>query len=217
MEEEAVTGIVPDLMAFYKGFLDNLPVWGQDFINLFLLVILVVGLCAIIWKFYTIISRKNMFRLNLNKYIKSKNSVKERILGWLLYFLEYIIIIPFIIFFWFALFTFFLIIMTEIEMATILIISAICISAIRMTAYYKEDLSKELAIMLTLDLLVFAMLTQGVFNFERIIGNFLQLSIFFSDIIIYLVFIVCLEIIMRLLDFIFSLSGLTEESEGKKI
>jgi hypothetical protein len=107
-------------------------------------------------------------------------------------------------------------ILTEIEMATILIISAICISAIRMTAYYKEDLSRELAIMLTLDLLVFAMLTQGVFNFERIIENFASIGIFFGDIIIYLFFIVFIEIIMRILDHIFSWSGLAEEDEGKK-
>jgi len=216
MTAEVTEGIVPEIVTVYKGFLANFPLWGQDFINLFLLVILVVALCIIIWKFYTVISRKNMFRLNLNKYKKPNNSPREKVIGWLLYFLEYIIIIPFIIFFWFAIFTFFLMIMTEIEMATILIISAICISAIRMTAYYKEDLSKELAIMLTLDLLVFAMLTQGIFNFERIIGNFLQLSVFFNEIIIYLLFIVCIEIILRFLDFVFSLSGLAEESEEKK-
>ena len=165
-------GLNADITAFYKGLLENFPSWLQNFINLFLLVILLVGICILIWKFYTILSRKNMFKLNLNKFDKSTNSNFEKIFGWLLYFLEYIIIIPFFIFFWFALLTFFLLILTEIEVGTILIIAAIFISAIRMTAYYREDLSKELAIMLTLDLLVFAILTQGVFSFERIINNF---------------------------------------------
>jgi hypothetical protein len=104
-------------------------------------------------------------------------------------------------------------ILTEIEVGTILIIAAIFISAIRMTAYYREDLSKELAIMLTLDLLVFAILTQGVFSFERIINNFSQLPIFAGETIIYFLFIVCLEIILRILDFVFSFSGLKEAGE----
>jgi hypothetical protein len=206
-------GLNADITAFYKGLLENFPSWLQNFINLFLLVILLVGICILIWKFYTILSRKNMFKLNLNKFDKSTNSNFEKIFGWLLYFLEYIIIIPFFIFFWFALLTFFLLILTEIEVGTILIIAAIFISAIRMTAYYREDLSKELAIMLTLDLLVFAILTQGVFSFERIINNFSQLPIFAGETIIYFLFIVCLEIILRILDFVFSFSGLKEAGE----
>lgn len=213
MASEVTEGLTADITTFYKGFLANFSPWLQDFINLFLLVIVMVGVCIVIWKFYTIISKKNMFKLNLNKFSKPNNSPQERVLGWLLYFLEYIIIIPFFIFFWFALLTFFLLILTEIKVATILIIAAIFISAIRMTAYYKEDLSKELAIMLTLDLLVFAILTQGVFSIERIIGNLSQLPVFAGEIFIYLLFIVFLEIILRILDFAFSFSGLKETGE----
>ena len=85
-----------------------------------------------------------------------------------------------------------------------------------MTSYYKEDLARELAKMLPFNLLAIAMLTQGIFNFERIIGNFSQLSVFFNEIIIYLLFIVFLEIIMRFFDFIFSLLGLEKEGEEKE-
>lgn len=216
MAEEITSELITDIISAYNGLLAALPSWAQNFVNLFLLVILLVGFCVIIWKFYTVISRKNIFRLNLNKYNKAGHSIWEKALAGLLYFLEYVIIIPFLIFFWFVFFTLFLILMTEMEMGTILIISAVCISAIRMTAYYKEDLSKELAIMLTLDLLVFAILTQGLFSIERIIGNFAQLPVFFNSIIIYFLFIVCLEVIMRFLDFVFSFFGLEKEGEEKE-
>lgn len=214
---EPVSGLGADLVSAYNGFLYNLPAWAQNFINLFLLVILVVIYSIIIWKFYRFIATKNIFGLNLNKYNKSNHRFQEKILAVVLYFLEYIVIIPFLIFFWFAIFTFFLILLTkEIGISTILMISAIIISAVRMVAYYKEDLSRELAKLLPLNLLAIAMLTQGLFNFERILENFSQLSVFFNKIIIYLLFIVSLEIILRFFDFIFSLFGLEEEDEEKE-
>ncbi|MEK6829472.1 MAG: hypothetical protein AABY15_05045 [Nanoarchaeota archaeon] len=214
---EPIVGLWAEIILAYNGFLSNLPLWVQDFISLFLLVIFAVAYSIIIWKFYRFIGRKNILRLNLNQYSKLSHLFLERMLGWVLYFLEYIIIIPFLIFFWFAVFTLFLILLTEgIEIDKILMISAIVIAAVRMTAYYKEDLSKELAKLLPLNLLAIAMLTEGLFNFERILGNFSQLSVFFNEIIIYLLFIVVLEIILRFFDFIFSMFGLEEEGEEKE-
>ena len=210
-------GMILDIINAYNGFLSNMPLWAQNFINLFLLVIVVVAYSIFIWKFYRFIATKNVFGLDLNKYNKSKHPLIAKVLAGGLYFLEYIIILPFLIFFWFAIFTFFLTLLTkDIEISVILVISAIVIAAIRMTAYYKEDLSRELAKLLPLNLLVIAMLTPGFFDLSRVIQNFNRLSDFFNEIIIYVVFMVSLEIILRFFDFIFSLFGLEEEGEEKE-
>ena len=212
------TGLILDIINAYNGFLSNIPLGTRSFINLFLLVILVVAYSIIFWKFYRFIATKNIFGLDLNKYNKSKHRTTEKLLAGLLYFVEYIIIIPFLIFFWFALLTFFLLLLTVgIEIQTILVISAIVISAIRMTSYYKEDLSKELAKLLPLNLLAIAMLTPGFFDLERILGNFSNLSGFFGGVVIYLLFMIVLEIVLRFFDFIFSLFGLEEEGEEKEV
>ena len=214
---EVTEGLIEDLIAAYKGFLANLPSWAQNFIELFLLVILIVAYSIFIWKLYRFISKKNIFGLNLNKYNKSNHPLTEKIIAGTLYFLEYIIILPFLIFFWFAIFTFFLTLLTKgIEINVILVISAIVIAAIRMTAYYKEDLAKELAKLLPLNLLAIAMLTPGFFDLSRVLQNFSKLPVFFDEIIIYIVFIISLEIILRFFDFIFSLFGLEEEGEEKE-
>ena len=211
------TGVILDIINAYNGFLSNLPLGTQNFINLFLLVILIVAYSIIFWKFYRFIATKNVFGLDLNKYNKSKHRTVEKILAGLLYFVEYIIIIPFLMFFWFAVLTFFLLLLTvNIEINTILIISALVISAIRMTSYYKEDLSRELAKLLPFNLIAIAMLTPGFFDLERIIGNFSNLSGFFGNVIIYLLFMIVLEIVLRFFDFIFSLFGLEEEGEEKE-
>ena len=214
---EAATGIILEIINAYNGFLSNMPAGTRSFINLFLLVILIVAYSIIFWKFYRFIATKNIFGLNLNKYNKSNHRTVEKLLAGLLYFVEYIIIIPFLIFFWFAILTFFLLLLTvSIDIDIILIISALVISAIRMTSYYKEDLSRELAKLLPFNLLAIAMLTPGFFNLERILENFSLLSGFFDKVIAYLIFMIVLEIVLRFFDFIFSLFGLEEEGEEKE-
>jgi len=211
---EVTTAISNTVSSFYTYFLSLLPGWAQDFIGLFLLVILIVIYAIFIWKFYRFISRKNIITLNLKELNKSKNPVVSKTFGIILYILEYILILPFLIFFWFAIFAIFLIFLTEsLSVSAILILSATIIGAIRMTAYYNEDVSKEIAKFLPLTLLAVSMTKPDFFNFERIITHVSQLPQFFNNIIIYLLFIVLIEIVLRLFEFIFGLFGLTDLEE----
>ena len=118
-------------------------------------------------------------------------------------------------FFWFAIFSFFLILLNKsLEVGSVLLISAAIIAAIRMSSYvphYGETLSKELAKLLPLNLLALSLIEKGFFDFERIIGQLSQIPGLFSNITTYLFFIIILESILRFFDFIFSLFGLEEE------
>ena len=97
-----------EIVAAYNGFVATLPSWVQNFLTLFILVLIIVIYSIFIWKFYRFISKKNILQLNLNKYNKTEHPFLTKILAATFYFLEYIIILPFLIFFWFAVFTFFL-------------------------------------------------------------------------------------------------------------
>ena len=198
----------------YNAFLTSLPTWAQSFVNLFLLIILVFAYAIFIWKFYRFIATKNIFGLDLNKYNKRNNPFLTKVFAGGFYFLEYLIILPFVVFFGFAIFTIFLMFLTEnLEVSALLTISAVIIAVIRMACYYKEDLAKDLAKLLPFTLLAISLVNPNIFNFTRILGNIAQLPSFFDKIIIYLVFIVILEIVLRLFDFIISLFGLEEEFE----
>ncbi len=199
------------LIEIYNSFTQALPSWAQTFITLFLLVLLVFIYSWFIWKFYRFIATKNIFGLNLNKYNKSKHPLLEKFMAGFLYLLEYIVILPFIIFFWFGIFTIFLIFLTEgIALSNILIISAIIVAAIRMAAYYNEDLSKDVAKLLPFTLLAISILNPNFFDISRILAHITQVPAFVGKIAIYLLFIVLLEIILRFFDFIFSLFGLED-------
>ena len=198
----------------YSTFLSSLPNWAQTFVGLFLLVILVFFYAMFIWKFYRFIATKNIFGLDLNKHNLSNNPITTKLLAGAFYFLEYLVILPFVIFFGFGVFTLFLIFLTEsLEIGSLLTISAVIIAVIRMASYYKEDLAKDLAKLLPFTLLAVSIVNPDFFNFARILNSIAELPGFFSQIIIYLVFIIGLEIILRLFDFIFSLFGVEEAPE----
>lgn len=198
------------LTSVYNEFLAGLPLWAQNFMNLLFLVILVVIFSIFIWKFHKVVSKKNVLELNLNPYKAGKvgASPTMKVLGMLLNFVEYIVILPILLFFWFAIFTIFLIFLTKgIDIATLLIISAAVMAAIRMTAYYNEDLSKEVTKLLPFNLLAVSILSPGFFSAVNIIKNLSEIPSLFSQIVIYLLFMIFLEIILRFFDFIFSLFG----------
>jgi len=142
------------LSEFYHSFLGIMPGWMQTFVNLFLLVIVVFIYAVFVWKIHKLVAKKNIIELNLRQYNKSEHPFFTKLIAGVLYFAEYILIVPFLTFFWFAVFATFITLLTEdIPSATILLISAVTVGAIRMTAYYRENLSRELAKLLPLNLL----------------------------------------------------------------
>jgi len=201
-----------ELIQVYNSFLSVLPSSAQQFINFFLIVLLIVIYSVFIWKFYRFIARKNIIALNLNQYNRAQHPAMIKIVAALFYFLEYVLILPFLIFFWFAVFTLFLIFLTEdLSVNAILIISATIIASIRMVSYYSNDLAKDLAKMLPLTLLAIAITKPGFFNIERIINHLGELPEFFNAIAIYLIFIIIIEVILRLFELFFNLLGVGNE------
>ena len=196
----------------YNLFVESLPLWAQNFISFFLLALLILVYAVFIWKFYRWIATKNLLELNLNKYNKSEHPAMSKMLAGAFYLLEYIIILPFLIFFWFLIFTVFLLVLTtNLPVGTLLIISATIIAAIRMTAYYNEDLSKDLAKLIPFTLLGVSIINPNFFNVSRIITQVSEIPQFVTHIVSYLIFIVALEIVLRIFEFAFSIFNLKDE------
>ncbi|MBS3071003.1 hypothetical protein J4407_01745 [Candidatus Pacearchaeota archaeon] len=211
MATEALTQTTESLIEGYNIFLSTFPTFLQQFINLFLIVFIVVVYFVLVWKFHNFIATKNVINLNLNQYNQVEHPSLAKFLAGSLYLVEYIIILPFVIFFWFSVFTFFLVLFTEdLSIGTTLIVSATLVSSIRMIAYYREGLAKELAKLLPFTILAISFLNPNFFHVERLVGQLIQIPDFFSQILIYFVFIIILETILRFFDFLFSFFGMEE-------
>lgn len=209
------------ILSTYNSFLNLLPSWGQQIVNLFLLILLVVIYAVFIWKFYRFIARKNIIKLNLNQYNKSENPFLSKLIAGVFYLVEYIFVLPFLVFLWFAIFTIFLVLLTEsLDIKNILVISVTIIGAVRLISYipnYGQALAKELAKLLPFTLLAISMTKPGFFDFQRIISHISQIPQFFGEITLYLVFIIFLEMILRIFDFFLSLFGFKDpEPEEEK-
>jgi len=203
------------LVDAYKSIVSAAPLSFQSFISLFFIVVLIVIYAVFVWKLDRLIATKNIFSLNLNQYNTSKHPFIDKFLATLLYFLEYIVILPIIILFSFIVFSIFLILVVNLELRTILFISAAVIATIRVLTYiprYGETLAREIAKLLAFTLLAVALLTPGFFDIERIIGNIGKIGEFFSVILSYLLFIVILEVILRFFEFLLDLTGLKSEA-----
>ena len=196
-----------DVAVSYESFLQSLPENVKPIVALVGVIIIIIIYSIFIWKFYQFIAKKDIIKLNLNQYNRFRHNVLIKISASLLYFLEYIIILPFLVFFWFVIFSLFLLVLIEAssETANILLISAAVISAIRVTAYYSEDLSKDLAKVIPFTLLAIALITPNFFDISRFISRFGEIPSFINSVLFYLVFIIVLEVVLRILDFVFSL------------
>ncbi|MBS3167543.1 hypothetical protein J4216_00255 [Candidatus Woesearchaeota archaeon] len=188
------------LQNFNKNVLLVIPE-NQKIIVTFLIYFILIALYSIfVWKFYRFLAKRDLIKLNLRQYNKTEHPLLNKLLAIILYIIEYIIIIPALVLFWFVvLSTFLLIISKEQTLAQIILISAAVIGAIRFTAYLSEDLSKDIAKLLPFTMLAIFLITPNLFSFTDLITRISGIPLLFKNIIIYLGIIAAIEIFIRLI------------------
>ena len=165
---------------------------------------LVITLYALfIWNFYRLLSKRDILELNLAKYNKYDDAVLKKVLAFLLFVIEYIIILPILVFFWFFVMAFIILLLAkDMSIVQITLVSACIVGAIRITAYYSEDLSKELAKLFPFTILAVAFITPGFLDINDLVSKISNIGLLFSDVIFYLVVIMALELILRTFEII---------------
>lgn len=181
-------------------------------INLVIMLIFFTAVIVIysifVFYFYRFLARKNIIELNLNQYNRYENPAIVKFFAVIFYILEYVILLPILTFFWFSILSILLLILAEkLNISTVLLISAALVASVRITAYVSEDLSKDLAKMLPFTLLAIAITTAGFFNVTMLLERAKEVPALFSHILYYLIFIVAIELIMRIFSFLESAFG----------
>ena len=195
----------------YDSFLGMIPQQYHSMVTLGFYVILIAVYSIFIWKFYKFLARKDIIKLDLEKYNTSTHPGLKKFLAILFFLLEYLIILPLLILFWFAVLSLFLLLLAKNqEISAILLISAAVIGAVRITAYISEDLSKDLAKMLPFTLLGIFLIDPSFFSVENFIIRLIEIPTILKDILGYIVFIFGLEFILRM---IYTIAGAFRGSE----
>lgn len=192
------------LSQFYLAFSESVPDNMKPFFILAFYTLMLFLYVIFIWKFYKFISKRDFLELNLSQYNINEDSTFYQFLAIILYILEYIIILPVLVFFWFSVLALFFFIMSKMgDVNQILLISASVIAVIRITSYYFGELSQDIAKLIPLTLLTLLMFEEGFFSIQKLLDNFYQIPSLFGNILAYFIFIMAIEFIMRIIYLIF--------------
>jgi hypothetical protein len=146
----------------------------------------------LIFKFYKYLARRDLIKLKIDT-LKSHISLKI-----FLYLLNQLVLVPILIFFWFLVMVCVLLFLSNNNAAQIMLVSMGTVAAIRISSYYSQSLSEDLAKLLPLTL--FAVFITNL-NFSSIIGKIdtvVQMLELLDKLIFYLIFAVVIEFIMRI-------------------
>lgn len=172
-----------------KFSLDSLAISDPSaFLSIIYLALSIAIYSIMIWHFYRFVARRDCFKMSTKKHPKAVG------------FLKYFFAFPFVAFLFFLGFSLMMLFLTRnYEIPEILSISFALITAIRIAAYYNEDLSKDVAKMLPFALLGLFLVDSSYFRFEDIVGKIYSLPDFLTLCIQFILFIILIEWVLRIL------------------
>lgn len=195
-----MTGIVSLLSGFFE-YMGTLPESYQNIFIVALYVCLIFIYSVFIWKVYRAISKKDVISLNLAQYNYIEHAALNKMFAGILYFIEYVIVLPFLIMFWYILFALVLLFFSEnLSLEEILLLSAAVVGSIRLLAYYKHDIAMDVAKLLPFTILAITLLSPRFFDLSRFVDSINQIPELVLSVGYALIFVVILEVILRFLD-----------------
>ena len=153
-----------------------------------------------VFRFYRFVAARDMFALNLSRYEESRYRWLRRVLHVVMYLTKYLVLFPAFAFFWFAVLTLILTFLSRDRPITdILLIALATVTTIRVTAYYNEDLSRDLAKILPFAVLALFVIDASFFNIRESLDVLQDANEARETILYYLLFLVVVEFALRLL------------------
>jgi hypothetical protein len=166
------------------------------------LIYFVVGVSVyaiFVFNFYRFLGRRDIFELDLDKYKQSKIRSLRILLHLIFYVGKYLVLFPIVAFAWFVILTVLLIFLAKNRSVdSILLVAMSVLAAIRVTAYYDQDLSRDLSKMLPFALLGVFLIDISYFSLPTSMQTLRQIPAQVENIIYYLFFIIGLEFLLRM-------------------
>ena len=153
-----------------------------------------------VFTFYRFVAARDMFALDLSRYEQSRHQLVRSVLHVVMYVAKYIILFPFFAFFWFAVITAILAFLAKDQsFSQVLLMGLATVGTIRVAAYVKEDLSRDLAKMLPFAVLGIFLVNTSFFQIEDSLALLDETMNYTENILYYLVFLIALEFALRMI------------------
>lgn len=165
------------------------------------LLIIIAGIliyAIFVFKFYKYIAKRDIVIKQWNEKYDWQGSLSHKLLKMTLYLLEYLILVPIIIFFWFIVLALLIILLSDNTPEQIMLFSIAIIGVVRITAYYKKELSMEMAKLVPLTLLGLFIIDMTTFSIPTIVSNINYMFTLVDKLLFYMLCVVGIELIMRI-------------------
>lgn len=158
-----------------------------------------------IFHFYRFLAKKDMFSFNLEKKLRGgklktdgkKINAAPRVAA---YIATNIFIFPIVIFLWFLVYSLFMFFLAQnLSVKEVFLVSSSLIIAVRIAAYYNEDLSRDLAKLLPFALLGFFLLSPTFFALDVVRQRLLEIPHFVILIAAFLLVAIAIETVLSTL------------------
>ncbi|MFH0971383.1 MAG: hypothetical protein V1835_02340 [Candidatus Micrarchaeota archaeon] len=194
--------IEDQLAQFAVGIFSNVEsLTGRFGVTVLILTFGIAIYAAIVGTFYNFLSRRVLFELDSEK--------RGGLLGFILslghvaiFFFKYTLMFPAITFIYFVLISTFLFLLSRTaELETVFLLSISLVSAIRLLAYYKEEIAVDLAKMLPLALLGVLIVEPTLFSKEIVESRLTELLGALPSFVGFIGFTVVIEWVLRIFYF----------------
>ncbi|MDZ4246164.1 MAG: hypothetical protein U1D67_03485 [Dehalococcoidia bacterium] len=176
--------------------------WNEYYLALKPLALFVMGMVVysvFVFNFYRFLGRRDIFKLKF----KETYGWFRKFFSVVQYIIKYRLLVPFVVFVGSGCLSVLLMVLAKNQNAPgILLISVALVATVRITAYYHEDLSKDLAKILPFALLGIFLVDVNYFQLSTSLEIVKQIPGYLQIIGYYLAFIVALEFLLRIVSFI---------------
>jgi len=190
-------------MAFYDFFIASKDfILDEQYLNLLYSTIVLFAASGLAWYiYYKQLARRDLFdipELDLNaKYTNVFNRI--------VYFLKYLFIFPMYSFIWFLIFSFLLFVLSKSRpIEDILFLGIMLVTATRIGAYVSEKLAEDMAKLLPLTLIAIFLMDPKAVTLQTVTSSFPIILNQFPRVAKYLLFIIVVEWLLRIGNWIFT-------------
>ena len=152
----------------------------------------------LIFNLYRFMSRKDIFGLDFSRFEERSHPVFRKTLHLIFYVAKYLLIFPLFAFFWFGVLVVMVAFLSKTkEVEDLLLISMAVLTSVRVTSYYTEELSRDVAKMLPFALLGIFLIDLRYFDLSTSTELLNRAGAEWESIFYYWVFVVALELVLR--------------------
>ena len=153
----------------------------------------------LIFNLYRFMSRRDIFNLDFSRYEESRHLLLRKSVHVSIYVCKYLLIFPLFAFFWFGVLVVMVAFLSRTkEVEDLLLIAMAVLMSVRVTSYYTEDLSRDIAKMLPFALLGIFLIDLRYFDFSTSAELLNRVGTEWKSIFYYWVFVVLLEFVLRI-------------------